>query len=388
VTESMTQYGNGPRPLDGIRVIDMSTVVAGPGAARHLADYGADVIKVERPGGDSTRHMGWKISSDDDSLFWKIVNRGKRCVTLDLKNPEDLSYFQSLASEADVLIENMRPGRLEKLGLGPDVLHEANPRLVVLRVSGFGQDGPYAELPGFATNAEALSGFAGLLGESDGPPLLPPIALTDEVTALVGAFAVVMGVRHAQQTGVGQVIDVNLLDSMIQLMGPLPSAYMHLGYLQPRLGAGLPYSVPRGTYQCSDGLWIALSASAESVAGRVLAVCGLADDERFLDFQSRLANRAALEAAITQWISSRDSEDVIAAFRSADAAVSHVYTMDQVVEDRHVRERECFIEVDGVKMPRPVVRFATEQGTFESPGPALADEGVRVEWLPRRSSHE
>jgi crotonobetainyl-CoA:carnitine CoA-transferase CaiB-like acyl-CoA transferase len=309
-------------------------------------------------------------------------------VTLDLKKPEDSSFLLSLAREADVLIENMRPGRLEKLGLGPDVLHENNPRLVVLRVSGFGQDGPYAELPGFATNAEAMSGFAGLLGESGGPPLLPPIALTDEVTALVGAFAAVMGVRNADQTGRGQVIDVNLLDSMIQLMGPLPSAYVHLGYLQPRLGAGLPYSVPRGTYQCGDGVWIALSASAESVAGRVLEVCGLKDDERFANFQLRSVNRSALEAAITEWVSSRESVDVIATFRSADAAVSLVYTMDQVVEDPHVRERQCFIEVDGVTMPRPVVRFATEQDTFGSPGPPLADEGVRVEWLPRRSIHE
>lgn len=381
MTRQTTEAGNGLRPLAGLRVIDMSTVVAGPGAARHLADYGADVIKVERPGGDSTRHMGWKRSADDDSLFWKIANRGKRCVTLDLKKPEDSSFLLSLARGAHVLIENMRPGRLEKLGLGPDVLHEINPRLVVLRVSGFGQDGPYAELPGFATNAEAMSGFAGLLGDSGGPPLLPPIALTDEVTALVGAFAAVMGVRDAEHTGVGQVIDVNLLDSMIQLMGPLPSAYLHLGYLQPRLGAGLPYSVPRGTYQCRDGVWIALSASAESVAGRVLEVCGLRDDERFSDFQSRSANRAALEAAITEWISSREAVDVIAAFRSADAAVSLVYTMDQVVEDPHVRERQCFIEVDGIKMPRPVVRFATEEDRFGSPGPPLAEEGVRVEWL-------
>jgi crotonobetainyl-CoA:carnitine CoA-transferase CaiB-like acyl-CoA transferase len=388
VTRHTTEPGNGLRSLAGLRVIDMSTVVAGPGAARHLADYGADVIKVERPGGDSTRDMGWKLSADDDSLFWKILNRGKRCVTLDLKKAEDSSFLLTLAREADVLIENMRPGRLEKLGLGPDVLHENNPRLVVLRVSGFGQDGPYAELPGFATNAEAMSGFAGLLGESGGPPLLPPIALTDEVTALVGAFAAVMGVRNADQTGRGQVIDVNLLDSMIQLMGPLPSAYVHLGYLQPRLGAGLPYSVPRGTYQCGDGVWIALSASAESVAGRVLEVCGLKDDERFANFQLRSVNRSALEAAITEWVSSRESVDVIATFRSADAAVSLVYTMDQVVEDPHVRERQCFIEVDGVTMPRPVVRFATEQDTFGSPGPPLADEGVRVEWLPRRSIHE
>ncbi len=376
------------QPLEGVRVLDMATVVAGPGAARHLADFGADVIKIERPGGDSTRNLGWRTDPDDDSLYWKIVNRGKRCVSLDLKDGNDREYFLDLVRDSDVLVENMRPGRLEKLGLAPSVLHGINPRLVILRVTGFGQDGPYSQRPGFATNAEALSGLAGLLGEPEGAPLLPPIALTDEVTALVGAFAVVMGLRKVQLTGAGDVIDISLLESMLQLMGPLPSAFVHLGYLQPRLGSGIPYSVPRGTYRCRDGVWIALSSSAESVAQRILTVCGLEGDARFANFQSRSENRTALEEAVTKWISERDSAEVVAQLESADAAISYVHDMKAVVNDPHIQFRGSLVDVDGITMQGPVARFSSGNSDIRWPGPSLPEHGTRVTWNERKIDND
>src|SRR5215831_16952589 len=244
--------------LSGLRVIDIATVFAGPGAARHLGDFGADVIKVEAPAGDGVRRMGWFPPGGGDSYTWKLLGRNKRAVVLDLKTDFGRDALLALVDDADVLIENFRPGTLERLGLGPDVLHARNPRLVILRVTGFGQDGPYASKPGFATMAEAMSGFASINGEPDGAPLLPPIALTDEVAALAGAFAVMVALREREQSGTGQVVDVNLLESMLQLMSALPAAAAHLDYEQPRLGSGIPYSVPRGTYRCVDGRWIAI----------------------------------------------------------------------------------------------------------------------------------
>ena len=279
-------------PLADLKVVDVSSVVAGPACARYLADFGADVIKVERPdGGDTARALGWGDPRDGTTLFWKLLGRGKRTITLDLKRADDLAVMLRLCDEADVLVENFRPGTLERLGLGPEVLLARNARLVITRVTGFGQDGPYASRPGFATIAEAMSGFAAINGEPDGGPLLPPIALTDEVTGLVAAFATLVAVH----SGVGQVVDVNLLESLFQLMGPLIAAQQMLGYEQPRLGSGIPYSVPRGTYQCADGKWVAVSTSAESVAGRVMALVGVDGDARFTSFAGRVEHRDELD---------------------------------------------------------------------------------------------
>jgi crotonobetainyl-CoA:carnitine CoA-transferase CaiB-like acyl-CoA transferase len=344
--------------LDGLRVIDMATVFAGPGAARHLGDFGADVIKIESPAGDGVRRMGWFPPGGGDSYTWKLLGRNKRAVVADLKTDAGRDALLALARDADVLIENFRPGTLERLGLGPDVLCARNPRLVVLRVTGFGQDGPYASRPGFATMAEAMSGFAAINGEPDGPPLLPPIALTDEVTAIAGAFAVMVALPARDRTGLGQVIDVNLLESMLQMMSALPSAAAHLGYEQPRLGSGIPYSVPRGTYRCADDRWVAISTSAESVAQRVLMLLGLGDDLRFATFESRGEHRDELDAAVSAWVGARPSAEVLAAFEAAEAAIAPVYTMREVLADPHVRARHVFVEVDGVVMQGPVARLS------------------------------
>jgi crotonobetainyl-CoA:carnitine CoA-transferase CaiB-like acyl-CoA transferase len=355
-------------PLAGIRVIELATVVAGPGAGRYLADFGADVIKVEAPGGDPTRRMGWTGPGEGDAYFWKLVNRNKKAITLDLKSQVGSDDLWRLVADANVLIENMRPGKLEALGFAPDDLLKRNPGLVILRVSGFGQDGPYAQHPGFASIAEALSGFAGLLGEAGGPPLLPPIALTDEVTALVGAFSTLAAVRHAERTGEGQVVDVNLLQSMFQIMGPLVSAYAHMGYLQPRLGSGIPYTVPRGTYRCADGVWIAVSSSSDGIANRVLDLIGLKGDERFATFQARSRNREALEESMRAWVAARQSPEVLAEFRRVDAAIARVLDMADIFADPHFKARHMIAEVDGIVMQNVVANFSRTPGRLRHAG--------------------
>jgi crotonobetainyl-CoA:carnitine CoA-transferase CaiB-like acyl-CoA transferase len=350
-------------PLHDVRVIDLATVVAGPGAARHLADFGADVIKVERDDGigDGTRSLGWRDPTDDVTLWWKLIGRNKRTITLDLKSPEGRTNLLRLAATADVLIENFRPGTLERLDLGPPQLHEANPNLVITRVTGFGQTGPYAQRPGFATLAEALSGFAGLNGEpgEDSQPLLPPIALTDEVTALVAAFATMVAL-HSRK---GQVVDVNLLESMLQLMGPLPAAAHRLGYDQPRLGSGIPYSVPRGTYRTRDDQWVAISTSSEPVAKRVLDLVGLGDDPTLHTSAGRVANRGHVDAAVSRYIAERTAAEVIDRFVEADAAIAPVLKMTDIVEDPHVVARDILVELDGIKTQAPVARLSETPGT-------------------------
>lgn len=361
-------------PLADLRVIDVATVVAGPGCARYLADFGADVVKVERPGGDTVRDLGWKDPDDGTSVWWKIVNRSKRVIELDLKDPDDLAVMRSLCDGADVLVENFRPGTLERLGLGPDVLHASNPRLVITRVTGFGQTGPYRDRTAFATQAEALSGFAAINGEPDGQPLLPPIALTDEVAALVGAFATMVAVH----SGVGQVVDVNLIESMLQLMGPLVPLYGMFGRTQQRLGAGIPYTVPRNTYRCSDGSWVAVSSSAESVAQRVLELIGLGGDERFVGFEARVAHRDLIDERLGGWIGARTRDEVLAEFERVHAAAAPVYDMADIFADPHYRERGAITTVDGVPMPEVVARLSATPGRVRWAGRATDADGAEL----------
>ncbi len=335
-------------------------------------------MKVESPDGDGVRRMGWFPPEGGDSYTWKLLGRNKRSVVLDLKTDGGRDALLRLADTADVLVENFRPGTIERLGLGPDVLLGRNPRLVVLRVTGFGQDGPYASKPGFATIAEAMSGFAAINGEPDGAPLLPPIALTDEVAALAGAFAVMVALRERDQSGRGQIVDVNLLESMLQMMSALPSAAAHLDYDQPRLGSGIPYSVPRGTYRCSDGGWIAISTSTESVAHRVMTLLGIADDSRFATFESRAAHREELDAVVAAWVGARPMPEVIAAFDEAHAAIGPVYTMRELMADPHVQERDVFVTVDGVVMQAPVARLSRTPGEVRFPGRALGADTDEV----------
>lgn len=373
MTSPARETGGGP--LADLRVIDCSTVVAGPGCARYMADFGADVIKVERPdGGDATRAMGWRDPGDDVTLWWKLQGRGKRTVVLDLKAPDDLLAMRRLCASADVLIENFRPGTLERLGLGPDVLHEDNPALVITRVTGFGQDGPYADRPGFATLAEAMSGFAAINGEPDGAPLLPPIALTDEVAGLVAAFATMVAVH----SGEGQVVDVSLLESLFQLMGPLPALYGLTGQVQERLGSGIPYTVPRNTYLSADGIWIAVSTSSGSVATRVMEMIGVGDDERFATFEGRVEHRDEIDRRMAEWIGARSEQEVMAAFEAAHAAAAPVMSMADIAVDPHYRARGTIADVDGVPMQGLVARLSATPGRIRGPARPLGADTAEV----------
>jgi crotonobetainyl-CoA:carnitine CoA-transferase CaiB-like acyl-CoA transferase len=355
-------------PLSDLRVVDISTVLAGPNCARYLADFGADVIKVERPNtGDSLRGMAWRDPRDGEGLWWKLVNRNKRNIALDLKNEEDLALLRKLLDDAHVLVENFRPGTLERLGLAPDDLLKRNPKLVIVRVSGFGQDGPYASRPGFASIAESMAGLAAVSGDPNGPPMLPAIALTDETTGIAAAFATMV----ALHSGVGQVVDINLLTTVFQIMGPVISLYKLSGQLQPRLGSGLPYSVPRGVYQCNDGKWVGVSASSDSVAARVMTVLGVGSDTRFATFTGRTENRDELEALMVAWCAQRTRDEVVATLAQADAAVGPVFDMADIATDEHYAARQMIETVGTTPMQGLLASLSHTPGVLRWEGRAL-----------------
>ena len=360
-------------PLADLKVVDLSTVFAGPHCARYLADFGADVVKVERPSGDTARNIGWR-DADGSTLWWKLANRGKRAITLDLRDGDDLATMKRMLSVADVLVENLRPGKLEALGLVPDELFDVNPKLTITRVTGFGQSGPYRDRAGFATLAEAMSGFAAMNGEADGAPLLPPIALTDELTGLAAAFATMVAV-HA---GGGQTVDVNLLETMLQVMGPLVSAWHTEGYLQPRLGSGIAYSVPRGTYQASDGGWIAGRTSSDSVAQRVMELIGVANDERFQTFDGRIANRDEVDNLMAQWVKQRTTIEALESFEAAQAAAAPVMDVGQISSDPHIAERGALIKVDGLIMQALIAQLSRTPGAVRWTGRDLGADNSNI----------
>ena len=361
-------------PLADLKVVDISTIFAGPHCGRYLADFGADVVKVEQPAGDSSRNIGWR-AADGETLWWKLANRGKRAITLDLKNSEDLATLKRMLTVADVLVENLRPGKLEALGLIPDELIKTNPKLTITRVTGFGQTGPYRDRPGFATLAEAMSGFSSMSGEAGGAPLLPPIALTDEVTGLAAAFATMVVVH----SGGGQTVDVNLLETMMQIMGPLISAWHTEGYLQPRLGSGIAYSVPRGTYQASDGGWIAVSTSSDALARRVMELIGVGDDERFQTFDGRIANREEVDRLMAEWVRQRTLSEALESFEAAEAAAAPVLDVGELSSDHHVAERGSLIEVDGIVMQSLIAQLSKTPGRVRWAGRSL---GADNEMMP------
>jgi crotonobetainyl-CoA:carnitine CoA-transferase CaiB-like acyl-CoA transferase len=352
-------------PLSDIRVLDISTVLAGPNCARYFADFGADVIKVERPDtGDSLRGMAWRDPRDGSGLWWKLVNRNKRNIALDLKDTDDRELLLQLLDDANVLVENFRPGTLERLDLHPEMLIARNPKLVVVRVSGFGQDGPYAKRPGFASIAESMAGLAAISGEPDGPPMLPAIALTDEVTGITAAFAAMV----ALHSGVGQVVDVNLLTTIFQMMGPVISLFKLSGELQPRLGSGLPYTVPRGVYQCVDGKWVGVSASSDSVAARVMKILGLETDERFTTFAGRMEHRELLQELMGKWCATRTRDEVVAIFEEAEAAVGPVFDMSDIASDPHYAARNMIQIVGDTPMQGLIAALSKTPGELRWEG--------------------
>jgi crotonobetainyl-CoA:carnitine CoA-transferase CaiB-like acyl-CoA transferase len=348
----MTSTTSHRGPLQGIRVIDFSTVYAGPITAMLLGDYGADVLKVELPAGDPARTHGWSVKGH--GLWWKVIARNKEAMTLDVRTPEGREIILKLVADADVMTENFRPGVLEGWGLGPDELHAVNPRLVLLRTTGFGQDGPYARRRAFGSLAEAMTGFAHLTGQPDGPPTLPPFGLADGVAGITGAFAVLTALRardHGDGPGAGrgQVIDLSLFEPLLGIMGPAPSAYDQLGVVPTRQGNRSRNSAPRNTYRTRDGQWVAVSSASTSVAERVMRLVGrpdLADQPWFSSARERVAHVDELDGAVQNWIEGRDLDAVVEAFEEVGAALFPVYDVAQLFADPQVQARDAVTTVD------------------------------------------
>ena len=327
--------GGGTGPLDGIRVLDISTLFAGPLAATFLGDYGADVIKVEHPRKpDAARGHG--PAKEGINLWWKTLGRNKRTVTLDLGTPEGAQLLLGLAAESDVLIENFRPGTLERWGIGPAELHAVNPKLVVARVTAFGQVGPYSARPGFGSLAEAMSGFAALTGEPDGPPTLPPFGLADGIAALATSYAVMVALRSAEATGTGQIVDMAIIEPILMLLGGQITAYDQLGTVQERTGNRSVNNAPRNVYRTGDGEWVAVSTSSQSIAERVMTLVGrpeLIAEAWFASGHSRAQHADVLDAAVAAWIAARPTAEVLTEFERAHAAVAPVYDVRGILSD-------------------------------------------------------
>ncbi|MFH8218999.1 CaiB/BaiF CoA transferase family protein [Streptomyces sp. NPDC018057] len=322
-------------PLSGLRVLDLATLFAGPIAAMMLGDFGAEVIKVEHPARpDPARGHG--PAKNGVGLWWKLLGRNKRAVTLDLSRPGGRAILLRLAATADVIVENFRPGTLERWELGWPELSAANPRLVLARVTGFGQFGPYASRPGFGTLAEAMSGFAAITGEPDAPPTLPPFGLADSIAGLATAYAVLTALAARERTGRGQIVDMAIIEPILTVLGPQPLWYDQLGYVQPRTGNRTQNNAPRNTYRTADGTWVAVSASAQSVAERVLRLVGrpeLTAEPWFATGSGRAAHADLLDEAVGGWIARHTRTEVMAAFEKAQAAVAPIQDVRDVVAD-------------------------------------------------------
>ncbi len=370
-----------PLALAGIRVVEAATLFAGPLAATFLGDLGADVTKIEHPRQpDPARHHG--PSKDGVGLWWKVIGRNKRTATIDLSTAGGQDLFRRLARRADVVIENFRPGTLERWGLGYEELTVQNEGLVLARVTGFGQVGPYARRPGFGTIAEAMSGFAALTGEPDGPPTLPPFGLADGVAALALAYGVMAALHARRSTGHGQVIDLALIEPLLMLLGPQITAFDLLGEVQPRTGSRSVNNAPRNVYRSADGRWLAVSTSSQSVAERVLRLVGRADVVELPWFRTgrgRAEHADELDRIVGDWIAARGARDVIAAFKEAQAAIAPVYDVRDIMADPQYAAIGTIAEVDDpelgrIKMQDQLFRMSATPG--------------RIRWAGRPHGHD
>ncbi|MFI6456072.1 CaiB/BaiF CoA transferase family protein [Streptosporangium amethystogenes] len=335
-------------PLTGLRVLDASTILAGPLCCQILGDQGAEVIKIEHPvNGDGMRGHG--PSKDGVPLWWKEISRNKRALGVSLSAPEGADILLRLAVTADVLVENFRPGTLERWGLGPEALHEVNPRLVIVRITGFGQQGPYAARAGFGTLAEAMSGFAHLTGEADGPPTLPAFGLADSICGIAASSATMMALWARERTGRGEVVDLSLIEPIMAAVGPGPTVYDQLGVVGRRQGNRSSNNAPRNTYLCKDGGWVAVSTSAQSIAERVLRLVGhpeVIDEPWFASGRERAEHADLLDSYVGSWIAERTRPEVMAEFERVGAAVAPVYSARDLVEDPHVRATGMLTHVE------------------------------------------
>ena len=372
--------------LAGVKVVDISNFLAAPLCSMFLADFGAEVIKVERPGvGDEIRR--WGEVKDGVGLYYKAVNRGKKSVTADLRTPFGVEVVKRLAARADILVENYRTGTLEKWGLGPEVLTALNPGLIVVRVTGFGQTGPNRQRPGFGTIAEAYAGYAYISGEPDRPPLLPGFGLGDATTGLMAAYLASVALHEKRRSGRGQVIDLALYEALLTLLGPQVVNYDQLGIVQERAGSRLPFTAPRNIYRTRDGKFISVGGSAQSIFERLcvaLEVPALPQDPRFADNQARLANVDALDEALQRAIGRFDRDELMRRFIELDAAISPVNSVADVLADAHVAARENIVALDDAELGAPlrmqnvVGKLSRTPGRIRHTGPRLGEHNREV----------
>ena len=367
---------NARAPLDGVRVVDLSRLVAGNMLSLQLADQGAEVIKIEDPRvGDPLR--AWRVKGL--SLYWKVYARNKKSLALNLRPQAGREALMDLLATAQVLIENYRPGTLEEMGLGPQTLHDRNPKLIIVRITGFGQDGPYRDRPGFGTLVEAMSGFASKNGFADRPPVLPPLALADMVSGLYGAYAVMIALREVERGGKGQVIDLPLLEPIISILGPEAAIYRVSGEKPQRTGSRSLTTSPRNVYGTKDGRFIAISASIQAMAERLFRAIGRADmidDPRFRTNTDRVRNIEECDGAVAAFIGDRTLDENMAIFEAAEVTANPVYEIDQLLADEHVQERGIIVEAPddeagSVLMHNVIPRLSETPGKLRHPAPAL-----------------
>ena len=366
----------GPRGLAGVRVVDAATLFAGPLMATVLGDFGADVIKVEHPTrGDPVRDHG--ESKDGHGLWWKQMSRNKRAVSLNLSSETGQELMRELLQTADVFIENFRPGTLERWNLSPESLHDINPNLIIMRCTGFGQFGPYASRPGFGTLAEAMSGFASITGQPDGPPTLPPFGLADGIAGLAGANALLIALywRDAQGGG-GQVIDLALIEPILTVLGAQPVIFQQLGLKQVRRGNRSVNNAPSNTYQTRDGRWVAVSTSAQAIAERVMHLVGhpeVIDEPWFAGGVSRARHADELDEMVGSWIADRDFDEVVEKFEEAQAAVAPIYDVEDILNDPQFQALDSITTVDDpdlgpLRMQNVMFRMSETPGEIRFPG--------------------
>jgi crotonobetainyl-CoA:carnitine CoA-transferase CaiB-like acyl-CoA transferase len=373
------------KPLEGVRVLDIATLFAGPMAAMFLGDFGAEVVKVEHPRRpDPSRGHG--AAKDGIGLWWKMLGRNKQTITIDLSVPEGQELLLRLARDADVIIENFRPGTLERWNLSYGRLSEANPGLVLARVTGFGQFGPYARRPGFGTLAEAMSGFAAMTGEPDGPPTLPPFGLADGIAALATAYAVMTALRARDASGTGQVVDLSIIEPILTVLGGQPTAYDQLGIVPPRTGNRSVNNAPRNTYRCSDGSWVAVSTSAQSIAERVMRLVGHSeylDEPWFATGAGRAEHADELDAAVAAWVGARTRAEVLESFERAEAAVAPIYDVADIMADPQLAALEAITTVDdpdlgAVRMQNVLFRLSGTPGAVRWSGRSHGEDTDRI----------
>lgn len=370
----MTDHPTGP--LAGLRVIDVSTILAGPLTCQLLGDFGAEVIKVEHPRhGDGIRHHGH--SRDGVGLWWKVVSRNKRTVGLYLGDPEGAELFLRLVETADVVVENFRPGTLERWGVGYEAMSRRHPGVILARVTGFGQHGPYAGRPAFGTLAESMSGFAHITGEPDGPPTLPPFGLADGIAGIAGVGAVMMALyQRDARGGGGQQIDLSILEPLVTVLGPQPTVYDQLGIIQQRRGNRSENNAPRNTYRTRDGRWVAVSTSATTIAERVMRLVGhpeVVGEPWFASGAERAKRADLLDGYVAAWIAERTRDQVIEAFERAQAAVAPVYDVAELMADPQVRAMDMITTVDDrdlgpVRMQNVLYRMSGTPGAIRFTG--------------------